>query len=235
MYKSRQPSSLHNKNQGSISDNRISTIPRSPQNVLLSPISESSFKNKSSKAQLANLVKGQHARYHSTEQVTKSNKLLSSTQALTIAKTKSPTNHDQTFENPFNNVHLGSEVPGMSRRLSLSKPNSISYVGDFITNVSLHTEVRSPKSDGLPPFRYMNDADLIKQEEYINTSPHFAKFSKQNYLLGQIERSKPALSKELFYYPEQLELNRKLKESALNSIHTEEDIESGIISKHFIY
>lgn len=80
----------------------------------------------------------------------------------------------------------------------------------------------------------MNDTDFVKQSAYISQSPHFAKFSKSSVLLGQIEAKKSSLAKELFYYPEQIEANKKFLQSQLEANMDKEDEDAGITSKHLM-
>jgi len=76
----------------------------------------------------------------------------------------------------------------------------------------------------------MNDSDFVKQSAYISQSPHFAKFSHSSHLLGRIEAKKSSLAKELFYYPEQIEVNKKFLQSQIDANMDKEDEDAGITS-----
>ena len=77
-------------------------------------------------------------------------------------------------------------------------------------------------------FNHANDTDFVKQAEYIRSSPHLAKYNQLSSLLSQIEAKKSSLSKELFYYPDQLEANRKLQANAAKRLEKVEDVDLGI-------
>lgn len=117
-------------------------------------------------------------------------------------------------------------LPQLSNRLSqksLQSPDAVKTEGNE-NSVTPRTEVSA--------WDVNSSSDYIKQAEFINTSPHFSKFHQLSNVLSKIEAKKSSLSKELFYYPEQIEVHKKLSVQA-NTIlkNRDEDGELGIIRK----
>lgn len=79
----------------------------------------------------------------------------------------------------------------------------------------------------------LDTSDYARQAQSMNVSPVFSKFNKASSTLAMIDAKKSSLSKEIFYYPEQLELYHKLQSMSPEKRKNDEDSEMGIISKYY--
>jgi len=131
--------------------------------------------------------------------------------------------------------HLSPIHFNSSQRITLPDINTGSNI-DLALSYFIQTEdtlPRSPMLDDIPVFRNMNDSDFVKQDEIISKSPHFAKFSKLTSLLDKMDSRKSSLTKEMFYYPDQVEMNQSLVQHSAHVQQTNEDAELGITSIFF--
>ena len=56
-----------------------------------------------------------------------------------------------------------------------------------------------------------NSAQVILNDRYIKSNPHFSKFNRSIYAVDKRDTDKLSLSKESFYYPEQVEAIENIK------------------------
>jgi len=63
----------------------------------------------------------------------------------------------------------------------------------------------------------IRDINYAIQKDYIDQNPHFNKYFKSVFTLDKKEASKVSLSKELYYYPEQMEINEKFAKEVANA------------------
>lgn len=147
-------------------------------------------------------------------------------------------NNNNRRSNPSFSPHRSDEVAFISRKISLPQlSNRLSQKNLQLPEI-MKTEGNENTSSYNTPRTEVSawdvngSSDYIKQAEFISTSPHFSKFHQLSNVLSKIEAKKSSLSKELFYYPEQVEVHKKLSMQATQILkNRDEDGELGIISK----
>ena len=75
---------------------------------------------------------------------------------------------------------------------------------------------------GSPMNQLSPDVNFVLQTEYIEQNPHFSKYNKSICALDKLETSKIPLSKEFFYSPEQMEINKKFAMDKVKSTSIEQ-------------
>lgn len=72
-------------------------------------------------------------------------------------------------------------------------------------------------------------------DEYSIAPHHFDKFSHYFKSLNQLEARKSPLARDLFYYPDQIDLNKKFEDDMKKMRHVEDSNTFQLKSKHFFY
>jgi len=88
--------------------------------------------------------------------------------------------------------------------------------GDFSNNQSINSSSFLPMITN-PSYQIIQDINYALQKDYIDQNPHFNKYFKSVFALDKKEASKVSLSKELYYYPEQMEINEKFTKEVQNA------------------
>jgi len=226
MYKSRVPPKIKGYLQNSDIDLKVLPNSENLSPVLSSPITSPLFvKSRLSKE---GKISGPH--YINLNPKSKESGNVNVEKDLTLStQEKSLPNINVSKINSSASPFLSPTQFDSSSRTILPDINSGSN-SELAFSSLLQTEDSYPTYDEIPVFRNMNDSDFIKQDEFINKSPHFAKFSKLTSLLNKMDSKKSSLAKELFYYPDQIEMNKSLQENSLQALQSKEESELGIMS-----
>lgn len=99
----------------------------------------------------------------------------------------------------------------LDRQVRVKRKNLPSIKGGMVTeqDISLSRSINH-ETVSVDPYSagslHQSNHDFGKQGEYIRSNPHFNRFHRTLYAIDKIESEKLLLSKETFYYPEQVQM-----------------------------
>ena len=76
----------------------------------------------------------------------------------------------------------------------------------IITSINHETVSVDPYSANSVQLPTLSNHDFVRQGEYIRSNPHFNRFNRTLYAIDKIDSEKLLLSKETFYYPDQVQM-----------------------------
>ncbi len=120
-------------------------------------------------------------------------------QSITLASPRA-NGHNLGQNSP---VRFGKSLPMLQLPIIATTP----VPGEQVNTAE---KLESPKSTNRDSSSAMRDIEYKKQEGYIKKNPHISKFTNYLEALKMSDSRKSPLSKELFYYPEQVKMNKEI-------------------------